>query len=115
MDAREPYNYGHPANRPRNILRRLNRAAHFPINTCPSSRHAAMIGEALIYGRPYAMLHEEPEHCGGSILSVVESLWKARTEIDELRAKLGMPSRTEEAMRKPIPIFPSPDTPSPSG
>lgn len=83
--------YGHPSNHPRNLIRRLNRARNFPVNTCPASRHAATIGERLIYGKPYPMLTEEPEHCGGSILSVVESLWKARTEVARLRAKLGLP------------------------
>lgn len=88
----------HPANKPANVIRRVNRARNFPINTCPASRHVHMIGEYLIRGKPYPMIEEEPEHVGGSLLSVVESLFKARTEIDVLRAKLGMPSRTEEAL-----------------
>ncbi len=88
----------HPANKPANLIRRVNRARKFPVNTCPASRHVQMIGESLIRGKPYPMIDEEPEHVGGSILSVVESLFKARTEIDVLRAKLGMPSRIEEAM-----------------
>lgn len=90
----------HPANKPENVIRRVNRARQFPINTCPASRHVHMIGEVLIRGKRYAMIDEEPEHVGGSILSVVESLFKARTEIDRLRAKLGMPSRIDEEMAK---------------
>jgi hypothetical protein len=42
------------------------------------------------------MIDEEPEHVGESLLSVVESLYKARTEIYELRARLGMPARVKE-------------------
>lgn len=90
----------HPANKPENVIRRIKRARAFPVNTCPASRHAQIIGERLIRGKPYAMLEEEPEHCGGSILAVVEALYKARTEIDTLRAKLGMPSRIDEALSK---------------
>ena len=104
------YNYGHPSNHPRNLIRRIERARLFPINTCPASRHAQMIGQCLIYGKPYPMLTEEPEHCGGSILSVVESLWKARTEIDQLRERLGMPSRIQEALSKQFPVRPLPGT-----
>jgi hypothetical protein len=79
-----------------NLIRRVNRARNFPTNTCPASRHVQIIGEALIRGRKYHMIDEEPEHVGESLLSVVESLYKARTEIDELRARLGMPSRVKE-------------------
>ena len=56
-------------------------ARNFPHNTCPASRHAEMIGKALVKGRPYPMLTEEPEHCGESILSVVQSLYAARTKL----------------------------------
>lgn len=90
----------HPANKPANLIRRANRARNFPINTCPASRHVHMIGEALIRGKKYHMIDEEPEHVGGSLLSVVESLFKARTEVDRLRAKLGMPSWSEEGLAK---------------
>jgi hypothetical protein len=68
-----------PANRRQNVLRRVNRARDFPVNTCGASRHLQRIGEALSCGRPYPMLDEEPEHCGLTMLSVVESLFKART------------------------------------
>ena len=90
----------HPANKLENVLRRINRARNFPVNTCPASRHVQMIGEALSRGRKYHMIDEEPEHVGGGLLSVVESLYKARTEIDRLRAKLGLPSSDEVAMAK---------------
>lgn len=90
----------HPANKPANVIRRVNRARNFPINTCPASRHVQMIGEALIRGQKYHMIDEEPEHVGGSLLSVVESLFKARTEIDTLREKLGMPHRVNVAFAK---------------
>lgn len=76
----------HPANKPRNLLRRVKRARNFPENTCPASRHVQMIGEALIKGQKYSMIDDEPEHVGRSLLSVCESLFKARTEIARLRA-----------------------------
>jgi len=70
----------HPANKLENLRRRVNRAREFPVNTCPASRHLHMIAEALAVGRAYPMLTEEPEHCAGSMLSVLESLWKLRTK-----------------------------------
>lgn len=88
----------HPSWKPKNLIRSTNRARNFPVNTCPSSRHVHMIGECLIKGKKYHMIDEEPEHVGASMLSTVQSLFKARTEIDKLRAKLGMPSRLEESM-----------------
>ena len=86
--------------KPDNLIRRVRRARNFPVNTCPSSRHVQMIGDYLIRGQPYPMIEDEPEHVGASLLAVVESLYKARTEIDRLRAKLGMPSATAEALAK---------------
>ena len=76
-----------PCWRPRNVLARMNRARHFPEGTDPSSRHAAMIAEALIRRGEYPMLIEEPEHCGISIAVTVELLWKARREMARLREK----------------------------
>lgn len=35
----------------------------------------------------YPMLDEDPEHCAGSIYSVLESLWKARAELAKLKRK----------------------------
>lgn len=70
----------HPANKLSNVRRRVNRARNFPKNTCPASRHLHMIAEALATGKPYPMLQEEPEHCAGTMLSVLESLWKLRTQ-----------------------------------
>jgi hypothetical protein len=67
-----------PCNKLANLRRRVDRARDFPANTCPASRHLHMIAEALATGRDYPMLREEPEHCAASMLSVLESLWKAR-------------------------------------
>lgn len=74
----------------RAMARRLNKARNFPTNTCPASRHAQMIGEALVAGKPYPMLTEEACHCGMSILSTVASLYEERTELARLQAKLGV-------------------------
>lgn len=78
----------HPANKLSNVMRRVNRARKFPVNTCPASRHVQMIGECLARREKYSMIDEEPEHVAGSLLSVVESLYKARTELERLRKKL---------------------------
>ncbi len=37
-----------------------------------------MIAEALITGKPYPMLQEEPKHCAVAMLAVLEGLWKLR-------------------------------------
>ena len=50
-------------------------------NTCPASRHAAMIAEALVGGETYLMLSEEPKYCGETIAAVVASLWETRTAL----------------------------------
>ena len=76
-----------PCWRPRNVLARMNRARNFPSVTCPASRHAAMIAEALMTGGR-DLLDSEPEHCGISIAVTVELLWKARREIDRLKKQL---------------------------
>ena len=88
----------HPSWKPRNLIRAANRARNFPTNTCPPSRHAQLIAESLLRDKPYPMLDDEREHCGGSIMATVIALYKARTEIDRLRKKLGMPSLSEEAL-----------------
>lgn len=62
-------------------LRGADEARQFPDNTCPASRHAQMIGEALVKGEAFPQLSEEPEHCGQSILATVEALYKARTAL----------------------------------
>ena len=62
----------------------MNAARDFPVNTCPASRHAQMIAEALIEGRPYPMLTEEPEHCGESIAAVVTALYEARSKLKQM-------------------------------
>lgn len=74
-----------PANRLSNVRRRIARARNFPTNTCPASRHVHLMADALSSGKGYPMLTEEPEHCAGSLYSVIESLWKARTELAKLK------------------------------
>ena len=58
----------------------------FPHNTCAASRHVQMMGEALRDDRMHHMLVDDPEHCAESMLSVVESLYKARAELAALKA-----------------------------
>jgi hypothetical protein len=69
----------------KDLLKELRKARQFPVNTCPYSRHAQMIGENLVREKPYPMLQEEPEHCGGTILATVLSLYQARTEVEKAR------------------------------
>lgn len=77
-----------PHNRMVNVRRRVNRAKNFPVNTCPASRHVHIMANNLTrYGKDY-LLDTEPEHCAGSLYSVLESLWKARTELSKLRRKI---------------------------
>lgn len=62
--------------------RRTNKVRNFPHNTCPASRHVHMMADALAKGKRYHMFEEEPEHCAVSLLSVLESLWRLRTETE---------------------------------
>jgi len=69
----------------RNTRRRVNRARNFPENTCAASRHLHLMAERLAGAKPYPMLQEEPQHCAMTMLAVLESLWKARTELSRLK------------------------------
>lgn len=75
----------HPANKIENLRRRVRRARRFPDNTCPASRHLQIMAECLLTRRSYPMLQDDPEHCAGSMLSVLESLYKARNELARSR------------------------------
>lgn len=70
------------------LLKEAKAARKFPDNTCSYSRHAFDIGEALLLGKPYSMLTDEPDHCGASIVGTVVNLWEARTEIARLKKEL---------------------------
>lgn len=63
----------------------MNRARNFPENTCSSSRHLHLIANQLATGKPCQMLQEEPQHCALTMLAVLESLWKTRTELASLK------------------------------
>jgi hypothetical protein len=69
------------------MRRRVNRARRFPDNTCPSSRHLHIMADTLASGKPYSMLAEDPEHCAQTMYAVLESLFKARTELQRLKAR----------------------------
>lgn len=66
------------------LRKKLRKSRNFGHNTCAASRHLQMIGEALASGKPYPMLQEEPLHCAITMLSVVNSLYEARTALEEL-------------------------------
>lgn len=71
----------HPANKLVNQRRRTNRARRFPDNTCPASRHVHLIADRILRGDTFEP--EDREHIAGSLLSVLESLWKARTQLSQ--------------------------------
>ena len=69
-------------------LARMDAARIGPHITCPVSRHAAMMAEAMMRGEPYVMMDEDRAHCGASIGDTVASLWEARAEVERLREAL---------------------------
>jgi hypothetical protein len=73
----------HPANKLNNLRRRVNRAKKFPNNTCPASRHLHIMAETLVKGKK----NFDDSQCAGAMLSVLESLWKVRTELTRLKNK----------------------------
>lgn len=79
-----------PANKLTNVRRRAERARLLCGGlavTCPASRHAMLIADAIANGKSYVMIQDEREHCASSMYSVLESLWNARAEIRKLKAK----------------------------
>ena len=77
----------HPANNLRNLKRRVERARKFPTNTCSASHHVHLLADQLSRGTVPHMIVDEPQHCAASMLSVLESLWKARTELAKRRER----------------------------
>lgn len=67
------------------VLQRMNAAEDFPRNTCPASRIAAGLAEAMITGRPYPLLTEERAYCGAMLAATVSALWELRTELARLQ------------------------------
>lgn len=74
------------------LRRRASRARSFPVNTCPASRHLHIMADCLTKKGGYPMLTEEPEHCAISIMSVLASLWEARTKLAKLQKKAVRPA-----------------------
>lgn len=66
----------------RQISKILRDARNFPHNTCPASRHAALIAHELARKGD-----EESLWKAESIATTVAALWKARTRIGELEAR----------------------------
>ncbi len=77
-----------PANRIANVRRRVNRARKFPDNTCPASRHLHRIADYLARPKRTHALESvwDAEHMAGTMYSVLESLWKARTRLAKRKA-----------------------------
>jgi len=62
--------------------------ARAPLVTCPSSRHAHIMADALWTRGEYPMFTEEPKHCAETLYAVIASLWEARHRIIELEKQL---------------------------
>jgi hypothetical protein len=56
----------------------------FPNNTCPASRHVQTMAESLAKTGKYPMIDEDPQHCAGSLVAVLNNLYAARTFLDQL-------------------------------
>lgn len=67
-----------------NSVRSMKKHREFMKNTCPASRHAQIIAESLFENGKYDMLEEDPKHCASSIASTVDSLYQARTFLQNL-------------------------------
>lgn len=70
--------------------RKVRRGTKDVCVTCPASRHAFMIGEALAKGKKYHMIDEEPEHVAVTLLSTVASLWTVRRDLMRLKKRYGI-------------------------
>ncbi len=68
-----------------NLRRRVDNARKFPTNTCAASRHLHLMAEALAKGEKYLMFDEESQYCAETMLTILESLFKARTELAKLK------------------------------
>ena len=67
---------------PRTMIRRMDKARDFPANTCPASRHAQQIAEAILKkGREV----DTSAHAGESIAATVTALWETRTKLATAR------------------------------
>lgn len=69
-----------PTNKLSNVRRRANRARRFGENTCPASRHMNTVADMWARGSSAEQAYGY-EHIAESLYSVLESLWKARTEL----------------------------------
>lgn len=78
----------------RALSRRACHARRFPDNTCPASRHLHLIADALARKQRYPSLIEDPQWIAETMLSVLASLWEARTTIAKVAALTGVPHPT---------------------
>lgn len=89
-----PYDY-------ESLRKRLDAARDFPHNTTPASRHAQLIGEALMTGVCHDV-RDDPQHAGESILLTVLALYEAKAELAIARAMLGEARLAPQADRAAI-------------
>lgn len=75
-----------PANKLANVRRRAERARRFAENTCPASRHMHTVADMWARGASAEQAYGY-EHIAVSLYSVLESLFKARTELAKLKGK----------------------------
>ena len=89
-----------PCNRLENVRRRALRAASATTNTCPASRYVLTVAEGiadmtliLVMPPQFGPCHPDPdcldpEQSAICMFSVLESLWKARSEIARLTSTI---------------------------
>lgn len=70
----------------KNAIDRMAKSRNFPHNTCPASRHVEIAALAMVRQerKDIDVMTEEPEHLGGSMLSVLTSLYEARAFLESL-------------------------------
>lgn len=73
-----------PCNEPRNLMRRVERARDWPVNTCPASRALVVWAKVILRDGDFSAVEGDAEEVAAAMLSVVESLWKLRRKMAAL-------------------------------
>ena len=66
------------------VLEKMEAARRFPHNTCPASRHVELMALALAKEGQFPGFEDDPDHCAGSMASVLASLFEARDMLGRL-------------------------------
>lgn len=87
-------------------LHLMHKARRFPDNTCPASRHAALVAAAMLRGQADVVDVYELPHVGGSVAATVTALWEARSML----LSLGYHTHWTRHPPFPLPPHPAPHT-----